>query len=83
MLPLADHILNRTEEVWNRLTQESINLIGDLIEAGKGNPVSIPYSEKFNQLQKMHLVITYEKTDEYVLFLLDEVHDAFKKVMDG
>lgn len=34
---LVDHILNHTEEVWSRLTQESINLIGDLIEAGKGS----------------------------------------------
>lgn len=80
---LTKHILQKTEEVWNRLTQESVNLIGDLVEAGKGNPVSIPYSEQFNQLQKMHLVVTYEKKNEYILFLLDEVYDAFKKVMDG
>lgn len=80
---LADHILNHTEEVWSRLTQESMNLIGDLVEAGKGNPVSIPYSDRFNQLQKMHLVITYEKKEEHVLFMLDEVYDAFKKVMNA
>ena len=80
---LTKHILERTEEVWSRLTQESINLIGDVVEAGKGNPVSIPFSEKFNQLQKMHLVVTYEKENEDVLFLLDEVYDAFKKVMDA
>lgn len=80
---LADHILNHTEEVWSRLTHESINLIGDLVEAGKGNSVSIPCSDRFNQLQKMHLVVTYEKENENVLFMLDEVHDAFKKVMDA
>ena len=80
---LSNHILQKTEEVWSRLSQESINLIGDLVEAGKGNSVSIPYSGRFNQLQKMHLVITYEQKDEHVLFLLDEVYDAFKKVIDG
>lgn len=80
---LADHILNHTEEVWSRLSQESINLIGDLVEAGKGNSVSIPCSDRFNQLQKMHLVVTYEKENEDVLFMLDEVHDVFKKVMDA
>ena len=31
---LTDHILNHTEEVWRHLSQESINLIGDLVEAG-------------------------------------------------
>ena len=79
---LSKHILTRTEEVWERLSQESINLIGDLVEAGKGKSVTIPYSEELHQLQKMHLVITYEKKGEDLLFLLDEVYDAFKKVMD-
>ena len=79
-------LVNETQYVWENLGQEAINMIGEIVEAGKGNCITVTHNPKcFNRLQKSLLVIgvTDDEKGECRLYMLDEVYDVFKKLTDG
>lgn len=81
---LSDHILNHQSEVWERLTPESKTQLQQLLKAEKGQPISVPFTLDGSQLQTMNMVVTYEdfKTKQDILFLLDEVREAYLSYAD-
>lgn len=76
---------HEAQYVWDNLGQEAIDMIGEIIAAGKGKSIIVPHNEeKFNRLQKSLLVICTEaKNGKCQLYMLDEVYDIFKKLTDG
>ncbi len=76
---------HEAQYVWDNLGRESINMIGEIVEAGKGKSITVSQCEKdFSRLQKSLLVISTEaKNGKCQLYMLDEVYDIFKKLTDG
>ena len=82
---MAYGLKHEPQYIWDNLGQEAIDMIGDIIEAGKGKSITVSHNEeKFNRLQKSLLVICTEaKNGKCQLYMLDEVYDIFKKLTDG
>ena len=79
-------LFHDTQYVWDNLGQEAINMIGEIVEAGKGNCITVAHNpECFNRLQNSLLVIgaTDDEKGECRLYMLDEVYDVFKKLTEG
>lgn len=80
------YLKNETQYIWDNLGQEAIDMIGNIVEAGKGHCITVPHNpEHFNRLQKSLLVIGANDDKKGVcrLYMLDEVYDIFKKLTDG
>ena len=75
----AEYVRNNPAEVLQALTAESLNLISQILQQGKGGYVTLDGIELFSQLQKTNLVVTWENEldDKSYLYLIDEFHDLF------
>lgn len=80
------HSLNHDPQyIWDNLGQEAINMIDQIVAAGKGKSITIPHDEaQTSRLQRSLLVICTEpKNGKCDLYMLDDVYDIFKQLTDG
>lgn len=79
------HSLNHDPQyIWDNLGQEAINMIDQIVAAGKGKSITIPHDEaQVSRLQRSLLVICTEpEHGKSQLYMLDDVYDIFKQLTD-
>ena len=83
-LAMKSFLETDAQYVWNYLEVEEMDMLDDLIEAGKGGYVTIPYCETLSRLQKSLLVVSVvdKEKGECRLYMLDAVYDIFKALQD-
>ena len=80
------HSLNHDPQyIWDNLGQEAINMIDQIVAAGKGKSITIPHDEaQVSRLQRSLLVICTEpEHGKSQLYMLDDVYDIFKQLTDA
>lgn len=81
---IAHYVREHPLDVLHRLHSDSLMYLQQLINQGKGSVFTIEGINLFNELQNMHLVLTYEDDARQSthLFLIDELHDLFAPHID-
>ena len=81
---IARYVREHPLDVLHRLHSDSLMYLQQLINQGKGSVVTIEGINLFNELQNMHLVLTYEDDARQTthLFLIDELHNLFAPHID-
>lgn len=82
---MTDSLNEDPQYIWDNLGQNAINMIGEIIAAGKGKSITIPHDDdQAIRLQRSLLVVSTEpehgKRQQY---MLDDVYDIFKQLTDA
>ena len=82
---MTDSLNEDPQYIWDNLGQDAINMIGEIIAAGKGKSITIPHDDdQASRLQRSLLVVSTEpehgKRQQY---MLDDVYDIFKQLTDA
>ena len=82
---MTDSLNEDPQYIWDNLGQYAINMIGEIIAAGKGKSITIPHDDdQASRLQRSLLVVSTEpqhgKRQQY---MLDDVYDIFKQLTDA
>lgn len=82
---MTDSLNEDPQYIWDNLGQDAINMIGEIIAAGKGKSITIPHDDdQASRLQRSLLVVSTEpQHGKRQLYMLDDVYDIFKQLTDG
>lgn len=82
---MTDSLNEDPQYIWDNLGQDAINMIGEIIAAGKGKSITIPHDDdQASRLQRSLLVVSTEpQHGKRQLYMLDDVYDIFKQLTDA
>lgn len=82
---MTDSLNEDPQYIWDNLGQYAINMIGEIIAAGKGKSITIPHDDdQASRLQRSLLVVSTEpQHGKRQLYMLDDVYDIFKQLTDA
>lgn len=81
---MTDSINEDPQYIWDNLGQEAINMIDQIVAAGKGKSITIPHDDQTSRLQRSLLVVSTEpEHGKRQLYMLDGVYDIFKQLTDA